>query len=285
MNTKHDILTEAELRNYKLRSSVLRLIDACAAEQGVSPKALRILDWGCGRGRTVAKLLEMGIDAYGVDIDPEPINNGYDLLFCRGEQPLKRLICIDRSCRTPFQDGYFNLIISDQVIEHVSDLNGLITELSRITADDGAGLHNFPARWCLIEPHLLIPFLHWLPKNRLRLWYLRFLLFRIPTWKDLENKTSQERARIYFEYSIQKTYYRPLARIHQSFSQRGFRIDIGSKGRPNLFFKLCFPFLFFNNGVSTKFWLWYSINFKDVEITTRRIRDNDQIQAIARAAA
>jgi 2-polyprenyl-3-methyl-5-hydroxy-6-metoxy-1,4-benzoquinol methylase len=52
------------------------MLDECARHFGISCLDLRVLDWGCGRGTTVAKLVEMGFDAYGVDIDPEPIKNG-----------------------------------------------------------------------------------------------------------------------------------------------------------------------------------------------------------------
>jgi SAM-dependent methyltransferase len=188
MKSEHDILTEDELSSFQLRPRVLKLIDDCVARLGISHRQLRVLDWGCGRGRTVSKLLEMGIDAYRVDIDPGPIENGYSVLKGRGEEPEKRLICIDTDCRTPFADGLFHVIISDQVFEHVHDLEALAAELARIASISSVGLHNFPAKWRVTEPHLFIPFVHWLPKNWIRYWYPRLQLNRIPVWKGLEKR-------------------------------------------------------------------------------------------------
>jgi hypothetical protein len=58
MKSKHDILTEGELYDFQIRPRVLKLIDDCVARLGIPHRQLRVLDWGCGRGRTVSKLLE-----------------------------------------------------------------------------------------------------------------------------------------------------------------------------------------------------------------------------------
>jgi SAM-dependent methyltransferase len=218
----------------------------------------------------VIKLLEMGIDAYGVDIDPGPIRNGSSLLMGRGEEPEKRLICIDADCRTPFADGFFQVVISDQVFEHVCNFKALAAELARITTHNSVGLHNFPAKWCVIEPHLFIPYVHWLPKNRIRHWYLRLLLDRIPVWNGLEKGSAAERTQVYFDYSVQKTYYRPLRMIVQTLKQQGFKVNIHATGRPGRRLKLCFPFLLLNNKLSSKFWTWQSAHFHEVELSTMR---------------
>lgn len=228
MNSKHDILTEAEINRFTLRADVLHLLDDCAARFGTSRKELRVLDWGCGRGRTVIKLLEMGIDAYGVDIDPGPIGNGVPLFQARGEDE-RRLVCIGPDCRTPFADGFFDVVISDQVFEHVRDLDALAAELVRVTKPGGAGWHIFPAKWRVIEPHLFVPCVHWLPKNRLRRWYLRLMLKRIPVWKGLEGKPAAERVQVYYDYSVQKTYYRPLRHIRRILRKAGLDVRFDAK--------------------------------------------------------
>jgi SAM-dependent methyltransferase len=169
-----------------------------------------------------------------------------------------------------FPDASFDVILSDQVLEHVNNLNDLVIEISRLTHDGGMGLHNFPARWCFIEPHLF-PFLHWLPKNKLRLCYLRLLLFRVPIWEGLEDKTANERAMIYYAYSNSKTFYRPLRDVQRAFNRQRFEVNIRPAGHARLLIKICFPVLFFNNSISNKFWHWWSKHFKQVEMTTRRI--------------
>lgn len=123
VSSKHDRLTEDELHAFSLRTDVVKKLDAVGWQFGVDRSTLRVLDWGCGRGRTVIKLLEMGIDAYGVDIDPGPLKNGADAFRGRGEDPEHRLRLIKADGCTPFPDGFFHLVLSDQVFEHVRDLD------------------------------------------------------------------------------------------------------------------------------------------------------------------
>jgi hypothetical protein len=110
----------------------------------------------------------------------------------------KRLFQINPDCKTPFEDGFFHIILSDQVFEHVSDINALTTELSRLTCSQGEGLHFFPAKWCLIELHLFIPIIHWLPKNKLRSWWIRLMLDKIPVWRGMDQQTIDERVETYY---------------------------------------------------------------------------------------
>ena len=247
---------------------MLQLLDDCCRQLNVSSNQLRVLDWGCGRGSTVSKLLDLGIDAYGVDIDPVPIRNGSALLKARGEDPEKRLIRIDANCRTPFADDFFHMIISDQVLEHVRDLRGMVAEFARITIPNNAGLHNFPAKWRIIEPHLSIPLVHWLPKNRLRYWYIRLLLKHIPVWKGMDNTSAAARSQIYFDYSIQKTYYRPLRTIIQVLNEQGFKVKLHATAKPGRRLKSCLPGLLLNHKLSLNFWLWKSTHFREVELST-----------------
>lgn len=271
MNTKHDLLTKGEINKFKLRSSLLKLIETYTASMGILRKQLRVLDWGCGRGACVAKLLEMGIDAYGVDVDFQTILNGYPLFDSHGMQPEKRLFCISEDCRTNFEDKYFHIIVSDQVFEHVKHLECLLDEISRISSTNSFGLHNFPAKWRIYEPHLFIPGLHWLPKNYSRFLYLKLMNNKLPDWENTRNKNSEIRTNIFYNYSINKTYYRTLKGICRAFYKRGFNTKFNSTSSPNRLLKIIFPFLIFNNYFSKIFMIWFSKNFKEVELCTSRI--------------
>ncbi len=226
--TKHDVLTEAEISAFQLDARVSDVIKHSAIEYGIPVTELRVLDWGCGRGRTVIKLLDNGIDAYGVDIDPVPIRNAASALTMRGHDLQNRLICIGLDCRTPFPDEYFHVVVSDQVFEHVRDLDAMASELARITKIKGAGFHSFPAKWCFIEPHLLIPCVHWLPKNRTRRWYINSMIRQMPLWKNTKGKTTKERVEIFYDYSITKTYYRSLSTMRRILGNRGFKVRLNS---------------------------------------------------------
>ena len=75
----------------------------------------------------------------------------------------------------PFPDGYFDVVISNHVIEHVGDLGAQrlhLAELRRVIKAEGAGYLAVPNRWQLVEPHYRLAFLSWLPE-RWRTPYLR----------------------------------------------------------------------------------------------------------------
>jgi hypothetical protein len=66
----------------------------------------------------------------------------------------------------PFPDDSFDYVVSNAVIEHVGGPEGaakMIAE-SRRVARVGY-LHTTPNRWFPVEPHLMLPLLHWLPEE------------------------------------------------------------------------------------------------------------------------
>ena len=86
MATKHDGLTEEEVVSCVLNPTVTRQIGLLveSAKQRLPGRGLNILDGGYGRGRSVAKLRELGFNAFGVDIDEMVMRNGYALFEKRG---------------------------------------------------------------------------------------------------------------------------------------------------------------------------------------------------------
>jgi hypothetical protein len=72
---------------------------------------------------------------------------------------------MDPSGRAPFPDGCFHALISYQVLEHIEDLAAAAAEWARLTAGGGAGFHIYPPHFRLVEAHLFMPFVHWLPRT------------------------------------------------------------------------------------------------------------------------
>ena len=140
MGNKHDILTEEELSSYTVSSKVLQKLEALKQNfPAIAPAETNILDWGCGRGRSVAKLREMGYNAYGVDIDVKTLKNGYPLFRSRGYSPEKTLLPIESLMHFP--EGFFHLVFSEQVFEHVENLSEAIHMQGKLTAGNGMGIH------------------------------------------------------------------------------------------------------------------------------------------------
>jgi SAM-dependent methyltransferase len=108
----------------------------------------RILDLGCGR--LGLRALEPTLDITGVDVDEQP---GYPGPFVRA----------DATRELPFADGEFDLVYCSSVIEHVppAERAAFAAELRRV----GRGWFvQTPARSFPVEPHALLPFVHWLPR-------------------------------------------------------------------------------------------------------------------------
>jgi SAM-dependent methyltransferase len=267
--SKADLLAADEVDTYRLRDRVEIALRAVQHQFGVERDGLRILDWGCGRGLMVCKLLDMGFDAYGVDIDPKPIANGSPLLASRRHDPERRLICIGQDCRTPFAEGFFHVVLSDQVFEHVQNLTAIANEMRRVTAWQGTGLHIFPPKWTLIEPHLRLPLIHWLPKNRLRYLYLRAVAARMDAFQELASASPAERAAVYFNYSVEKTYYRSPRSIKRVFEKNGFSVSFEADCAPSWRLKLLLPFLMLDTRVVRTFWQHWANRFREVILVAK----------------
>jgi SAM-dependent methyltransferase len=136
------------------------------SEQIAARGDLRVLDFGCGAGTVVRLLRERGIDAWGADI----FYAGADW----DDPALRELIDagtirrIGADGRIPFGDGTFDLVISDQVLEHVEDLPGTLREIDRVLKSGGISYHHFPTRDGLREGHIGIPLAHRFKPGRLR---------------------------------------------------------------------------------------------------------------------
>ena len=87
-------------------------------------------------------------------------------------------------CDLPYKDGQFDLVFSNSVIEHVGGLAQqrlFAKELMRC----GKELYmQTPSRWFPIEPHLMAPFIHWLP-----LGIQRYLVRWFSIWGWVEKPT------------------------------------------------------------------------------------------------
>jgi len=115
----------------------------------------RILDLGCGAGLMVKAGRAHGHDFYGA---------GYQLYDAHEPAPQELISqgvlrqITDPPYRLPFDDGFFDVVISDQVFEHVMDYPGTMREIHRVLKPGGAFMHVFPSKYSLIEPHVRVPF-------------------------------------------------------------------------------------------------------------------------------
>jgi ubiquinone/menaquinone biosynthesis C-methylase UbiE len=112
-----------------------------------------ILDFGCGNGSLVKNLLDSGFNAKGCDLKFKPGMDVDLLIKCN----LINNINID-PYRLPYSDNTFDIIVTNQVMEHVQNYEETIVEMRRILKSDGVCLHMFPSRLRPIESHVYVPF-------------------------------------------------------------------------------------------------------------------------------
>ncbi len=233
--TKADVLTEEEFASFnpapRTFSGIEEYVKRAKRPQGETP----ILDWGCGKGRAVLWLRERGYQAFGVDIDPKPIESGRPLFRQKGHDDLC-LHRMDENGRTQYPDAYFYYIFSNQVLEHVSELENMAGELYRIMAPGGEGLHIYPAHRRIVEVHLFMPLVHWLPKNALRKRLIGFFvrIGKEPRWIGLEGKTRNQKTETYFHYSTERTFYRSPGKVRNAFENAGFDVKLVTIDNPLL---------------------------------------------------
>ena len=126
----------------------------------------KILDIGCGIGTYVRKFKEWSDDVFGVDIDPEKIEQARSTLATVMVAPAEAL---------PFTNDFFEVVFLHEVIEHVSDDRKAIEEAVRVTAPGGRIVIFAPNRLYFFETHgiyvgkhylfKLIPLVNYLPDS------------------------------------------------------------------------------------------------------------------------
>ncbi len=114
----------------------------------------KILDLGCGAGLMVKAGREKGFEFFGAGFNLDDDFNTADQALV--QNGILREIN-PQPYRIPFDDCTFDIVISDQVFEHVMDYPTTLSEIHRVLKPGGSFLHIFPARYKPIEPHVFVP--------------------------------------------------------------------------------------------------------------------------------
>src|SRR5947209_6255293 len=133
---------------------------------------VRALDYGCGDGGLVFTARAQGVDAYGAETYYDGARPE-DLALVRHFDPDATLVRTIVDNKLPFEDGFFDVVVANQVFEHIRDLAGTAREIARVLKPGGLLVSIFPIRSVVREPHLAVPLIHRLPRGRLRRGYYR----------------------------------------------------------------------------------------------------------------
>jgi SAM-dependent methyltransferase len=197
------------------------LLEHAAAIHRQNPKA-RILDFGCGAGQLVSSGRARGIDMYGADV----FYGGNTTKQAVAEAGfLGTAVREIRDGKLDFEDEFFDLVISNQVFEHVEELDPVLSEISRVLKRGGCLVALFPSLEVLREGHIGIPLAHRFRKDsRFRyLWVLALRTLGLGFYKE-QAPSRSEWARRKLEWIDAYTHYRSRAEIRSSF-ERYFALE------------------------------------------------------------
>lgn len=93
----------------------------------------KVLDVGCGTGKTTAALIKLGMDVTGLDFSPSAISH------CISVFGSKAKFTIAECDRMPFPDDYFDAVAAVHILEHLDDsqLRDTVREISRVLVPGG----------------------------------------------------------------------------------------------------------------------------------------------------
>jgi SAM-dependent methyltransferase len=180
---------------------------------------VRILDYGCGSGLAVKLLREQSFDCCGCDAFVK-IGDKAPRDHLLNPHWFGSVIMDMPDGKVPFAAESFDIILNNQVMEHVEDMDRTLAELHRVLKPGGIVLSMFPDKSVWREGHCGVAFLHWFPKgSKSRYYYAAF-------WRALgfgyhKQKLGSIRAwaRNRCQYLDEQTFYRPLPQIHQLYGK------------------------------------------------------------------
>jgi SAM-dependent methyltransferase len=182
---------------------------------------LRILDYGCGNGAIVAALRGAGFDAVGCDTfyaggskhGGKPGREFESLL--EGGQ----IRAIEEKGDLPWPPRSFDVVLANQVFEHVTDFDATIARIERVLATNGHLVLHFPSREVWREGHIGIPFSHrFASGSRFRTLYTR-ILRGVGMGYHTSGKTASEWTNYALEWLDRYCVYRPYRTIRASLDR------------------------------------------------------------------
>jgi SAM-dependent methyltransferase len=124
---------------------------------GALTRGADALEIGTGTGGMLHALLQRGLRARGVEINPALIA---DSVKWYGQLPVEAVSGVT----LPFQAASFDLVVSFDVLEHIRDSDAHLMEVSRVLRPGGRYLIQTPSKW----PNTIFETIRWKSFTRWR---------------------------------------------------------------------------------------------------------------------
>lgn len=186
----------------------------------ISDQSIRILDAGCGDGKLMAFLHKMfefthpdaSVEIYGFDVVDHGVQTSGFLNVAVATLSLsvpevnweKRIVPLCVGDKWGFPDNFFDVVLSNQVFEHVHDKPFFLRESYRVLRDGGYAIHLAPLVHYIYEGHLYLPWVHRIRSHDLLCSYISFLSLlgfgKFPSHHKLTGVTRSEFSKKHADY-------------------------------------------------------------------------------------
>ena len=109
----------------------------------------KVLDLGCGEGRhSIHLALSDAVEVYGFDLNEADVRTAVERaapFFAEDTVPGRLLLGVGNGLKLPFAADSFDVVICSEVLEHIEDYRGVLSEIHRVLKPGGIFAATVPA--------------------------------------------------------------------------------------------------------------------------------------------
>jgi len=165
-----------------------------------------LLEVGASTGIMAAEFAGICRRVIACDVDVVALRAGAERVRPDGDRARKMSFVVGDGCNLPAADNSVDVVVCNQVYEHVDNHRELMNEIFRVLRPGGICYFGIGTRHVIIEGHYKLPFLSWLPA-RLADVYVKL------RGRDLD-------------YDVTLLSYRNLKRLVRRFSVFDYTVEI-----------------------------------------------------------